>query len=243
MMESNGVDVADEHYYMAPEWFIDNRTRFDSFKRGSTKIFVGEYASRGSSGQEGEGNKLFNAVAEAVYLTGVERNSDLVLMTAYAPLLARYNHRQWPAANLIWFDHNHLVRTPNYFVQQMFSTHLGDHYVPSALRFKDERPVDGKAPVLGISATRDSREGTVFIKLANPMSVPVEAEIELDGLEASPGRAEALELVGDKDARNDLTEPDRLRPVQFRFDASRKFTRMLKPCSVQVLTLNCGGNK
>ena len=112
-MAEQGVDLSDEHYYEAPEWFIANQGRFDDFDRSKPKIFVGEYASRG--------NRLYNAVAEACYLTGIERNADIVHMTAYAPLFARYRFTQWTAANLIWFDHKTVVRTPSYFVQQLFS--------------------------------------------------------------------------------------------------------------------------
>ncbi|MDD2601180.1 MAG: alpha-L-arabinofuranosidase C-terminal domain-containing protein [Kiritimatiellae bacterium] len=121
-MDSQKVDLSDEHYYMQPEWFIENEGRFDNFDRAKPPIYVGEYASNG--------NQLFNAVAEAVFLTGIERNADLVHMTAYAPLLAHYNFTQWGSADLIWFDHEQVVLTPNYHVQRLFSVNKGDYYVP-----------------------------------------------------------------------------------------------------------------
>ncbi len=115
------VYSSDEHYYESPEWYLRNQNRFDDFDRSGPKVFVGEYASRG--------NALFNAVAEAAYLTGIERNADMVDMTCYAPLFAHVDHTQWRAANLIWFDKRTVVKTPNYYVQQFFSHYKGDVYL------------------------------------------------------------------------------------------------------------------
>ena len=139
-MADQGVDLSDEHYYESPEWFINNQKRFDNFQRSGPKVFVGEYASRG--------NHLFNAVAEASFLTGIERNADIVHMTAYAPLLARYGFTQWQAANLIWFDHKTVVRTPNYYVQQMFSLNKGDRYLKNDSTFHLSPP-EAANPALG----------------------------------------------------------------------------------------------
>jgi alpha-L-arabinofuranosidase len=120
-MKALKVYSSDEHYYNSPEWYIQNQNRFDHFDRNGPKIFVGEYASRA--------NTLFNAVAEAAYLTGIERNGDMVDMACYAPLLAHVHHTQWTAANLIWFDKRAVVKTPNYYVQQLFSCNKGDVYL------------------------------------------------------------------------------------------------------------------
>jgi alpha-L-arabinofuranosidase len=129
-MAQQGVDLSDEHYYESPEWFITNQDRFDDFDRSKPKVFVGEYASRG--------NSLYNAVSEACFLTGIERNADIVHMTAYAPLLARYRFTQWRDANLIWFDHKTVVRTPNYYVQQLFSLNKGDRFLKNEAVFHAE---------------------------------------------------------------------------------------------------------
>jgi alpha-L-arabinofuranosidase len=122
-MNEQKVFVADEHYYVNPEAFIGFHTRFDKFDPNKVKVYVGEYATRG--------NAQFNAVAEACFLTGIERNANKVIMTAYAPLLARYGFTQWPRADLIWFDHKSLVLTPNYYVQKLFSLNKGDTYLPN----------------------------------------------------------------------------------------------------------------
>lgn len=129
MMAKTGVYSTDEHYYMQPGWFLNNVNRFDKFDRRKPKIFVGEYAS--------EGNKQFNAVAEAAFLTGIERNADVVDMTCYAPLFAKFGFTQWTHADLIWFTNNAVVKTPNYYVQQLFSTNKGDVYLDNTVKMTD----------------------------------------------------------------------------------------------------------
>jgi len=132
LMTKEKVYSSDEHYYMSPQWFIANQNRFDKFDRSKPKIFVGEYAS--------QGNTLFNALAEAVYLTGIERNGDIVDMACYAPLFANVNHTQWKT-DLIYFDNRNLVKTPNYYVQQLFAQNKGDVYLANTVkRIGSEKP-------------------------------------------------------------------------------------------------------
>jgi alpha-L-arabinofuranosidase len=140
LMKELDVHSSDEHYYNSPEWYIQNQDRFDGFERNGPKIFVGEYASRG--------NSLYNAVAEACYLTGIERNADIVHMTTYAPLFARYGFTQWNAANLIWFDHKTVVRTPNYYVQRLFALNKGDRYLKNESVFQPV-PASERSPAFG----------------------------------------------------------------------------------------------
>jgi alpha-L-arabinofuranosidase len=116
------VDMVDEHYYESPEWFLNNLRRYDGYDRAGAKVYLGEYASRG--------NRLFNALAEAAYLTSLERNADVVRMASYAPLLGRQNHTQWNP-NLIYFNNTQVAPTVNYYVQQLFSRNRGDQYLPT----------------------------------------------------------------------------------------------------------------
>lgn len=230
LMQQTGVDLADEHYYQAPEWFIANRGRFDAAARTSPRIFVGEYASRG--------NTQYNAVAEAVYLAGIERNSDQVLMTAYAPLLARYGFVQWPRANLIWFDQDKVVKTPSYHVQQLFSTYLGDRYLANEVTFAPTAGAAGAgSPVLAVSPTLDTKTGTVNLKIANPGSDPIRARIRMEGASRLDRAAELIVLAGAKDAVNDRENPERVRPVTSRLPAGQTFEHTVPPMSVQVLRL------
>lgn len=132
LMTKEKVYSSDEHYYESPHWFISHQNRFDRFDRSKPKIFVGEYASRG--------NTLFNAVAEAAYLTGIERNGDIVDMACYAPLFANVHHTQWNP-DLIYFDNQELMKTPNYYVQQLFAANKGDVYLANTVaKSKPEKP-------------------------------------------------------------------------------------------------------
>ncbi len=144
MMADLNVYSSDEHYYMNPQWFLANQNRFDTFDRSLPKIFVGEYAS--------EGNSLFNAIAEAAFLTGVERNGDIVDMTCYAPLFAHVDHTQWPRADLIWFDKRTVVKTPNYYVQQLFSCNSGHIYLKNSVTQILEDKIPTIKGAIGIGA-------------------------------------------------------------------------------------------
>ena len=131
MMAREGLHSSDEHYYELPEWFLGRQRRFDAFPRGGPKVFIGEYASWG--------NHVFSALAEAAYLTGVERNADLVEMTAYAPLFGRIGHTQWNP-NLLYFDQRRVLRTANYHVQRLFSLNRGDVYLKNSVRAEGAFP-------------------------------------------------------------------------------------------------------
>lgn len=124
LMTEVEVYSSDEHYYRDPEWYLSATDRFDDFDRDKPLIFIGEYASRDRT--------LFNALSEAAYLTGVERNADIVDMTCYAPLFGNVDHCQWNP-NLIYFDQRTVVRTPSYHVQQLFANHKGDVYLPNTV--------------------------------------------------------------------------------------------------------------
>ncbi|WP_251153433.1 alpha-L-arabinofuranosidase C-terminal domain-containing protein [Cellulosimicrobium sp. Marseille-Q4280] len=117
-----GVDMVDEHYYNDPSWFLENDERYDSYDREGPQVFLGEYASRG--------NTFANALSEAAFMTGLERNSDVVRLASYAPLLANESYVQW-SPDAIWFDNDESWGSVNYYVQQMFSANVGDQVVPS----------------------------------------------------------------------------------------------------------------
>jgi alpha-L-arabinofuranosidase len=116
------VAMVDEHYYRDPAWFYTNNKRYDSYDRNGPKVFLGEYASRG--------NTMANALAEASYMTALERNADVVKLASYAPLLANEAYVQW-RPDAIWFDNDESWNSANYYVQQMFSVNQGGQVVPS----------------------------------------------------------------------------------------------------------------
>ncbi|MFG2950687.1 alpha-L-arabinofuranosidase C-terminal domain-containing protein [Streptomyces adustus] len=117
-----GVALVDEHYYNSPQWFLQNNDRYDTYDRGGPKVFLGEYASGG--------NAFKNGLAEAAYMTGLERNADVVRLASYAPLFANEDYVQW-SPDLVWFNNHASWGSANYEVQKLFMTNVGDRVVPS----------------------------------------------------------------------------------------------------------------
>jgi alpha-L-arabinofuranosidase len=128
-VKSRPIDILDEHYYSTPEWFILNANLYDRYDRNGPKIFVGEYAVTAKCGT---GN-LRAAIAEAAFMTGIERNADIVVMAAYAPLFVNVNDRTWNP-DLIGFDSARCYGTPSYYVQQLFSRYRGTHVLPTRVQ-------------------------------------------------------------------------------------------------------------
>jgi alpha-L-arabinofuranosidase len=116
------VDMVDEHYYNSPNWFLQNNDRYDSYDRKGPKVFLGEYAS--------QGNAWKNGLSEAAFMTGLERNADIVKLASYAPLLANEDYVQW-RPDMIWFNNRASWNSANYEVQKLFMTNVGDRVVPS----------------------------------------------------------------------------------------------------------------
>ncbi|WP_345008115.1 alpha-L-arabinofuranosidase C-terminal domain-containing protein [Streptomyces shaanxiensis] len=116
------VDMVDEHYYNSPQWFLQNNDRYDSYDRSGPKVFLGEYAS--------QGNAFKNGLAEAAFMTGLERNADVVKLASYAPLFANEDYVQW-RPDLVWFNNHASWNSANYEVQKLFMTNVGDRVVPS----------------------------------------------------------------------------------------------------------------
>ena len=132
-------DIVDEHYYESPESFMRRADQYDKYDRNGPKIFIGEYAVTKKCGK---GN-LRAAIGEAAFMTGMERNSDVVVMASYAPLLVNLNHRAWNP-DLINFDSSRWYGLPSYYVQQMFSENRGD----------EELPVQVETPSVPVIATK-----------------------------------------------------------------------------------------
>jgi alpha-L-arabinofuranosidase len=136
------ADLVDEHYYNNTSWFLTNNHRYDTYDRSGPKVFVGEYASRG--------NTFYNALSEASYLTGIERNADVVRMASYAPLLANVDYVDW-TPDLIWFDNDEVYGSPSYHVQRLFSGNVGDRVLPSTFR-GTSRPVEDIQGAVGLGS-------------------------------------------------------------------------------------------
>ncbi len=132
--------IVDEHVYNSYQWFIDNTKRYDAYDRSGAKVFMGEYAMHTMADGRGRlngDNNLRSALAEAAFLTGCERNSDVVKMTCYAPLFASTYHYRW-TPNLIWFNARDVMLTPNYYVQQMFASNTGKYTLRDVSEVNDD---------------------------------------------------------------------------------------------------------
>ncbi|MCX7597978.1 MAG: alpha-L-arabinofuranosidase [Armatimonadetes bacterium] len=148
-VSSRPMDILDEHFYSSPDWFASQARRYDTYPRDGPKIFVGEYACTVNCGQ---GN-LRAALGEAAFMTGIERNSDIVVMASYAPLFVNVNNRVWNP-DLINFDTTRCYGTPSYYVQQMFSLNRGDVVLPTTVE-ADRAPAIVRGGIgVGTWATR-----------------------------------------------------------------------------------------
>ena len=129
------AEIVDEHYYRSPQWFLTNDHRYDNYDRNGPKVFAGEYAAHGN----GKRNNMEAALSEAAFITGLLRNADVVTMTSYAPLFAKFGHTQW-TPDLIWFDNENSYGSPSYYVQQMYGTNRPDHVLPLQLEAASYTP-------------------------------------------------------------------------------------------------------
>lgn len=131
--EENFTYAVDEHYYRTPEWFLANINRYDTYDRDGFAVFAGEYAANGTYG-----NTLYSALAEAAYMTGLERNADVVKMASYAPLLAKSGYTQW-SPNMIWFDNTTVYGSPDYYVQKMYAENNGTYTIENSVISTEEK--------------------------------------------------------------------------------------------------------
>lgn len=224
-MSKLGMWSSDEHYYEDPSWYIKNQTRFDKWDRTKAKVFIGEYASNGI--------KLINAISEAIFLTGVERNGDVVDMTAYAPLLARYGNTQWEKANMIYFNNEKVVLTPNYYVQQLFSLNKGDVSLKNELQnwLGDE---------VAVSTTMDKSSNEIIVKVVNAKSTAFTLQINLEGINKVAKEGKLITLKGERNDTNTEQDPNKVKPVTSVVKTAKKFNLLVQPNSLQILRVVSG---
>lgn len=173
----NKVSMVDEHYYKEPSWFLKNLHRYDTYNRKASHIYVGEYAAHDIDRK----NTLRSALAEAAYMTSLERNGDVVGMASYAPLLAKSGNTQW-IPDMIYFNNTGVMPSVNYYVQQLFGQNSGDQYLASDVSFS-EAPVNG-TDLLPISVTIDSRSGDLIIKAVNNLNIPLKSGFKIKGIKS-----------------------------------------------------------
>ncbi len=208
------ADIVDEHCYDKPDWFFNNTHRYDNYDRNGPKVFMGEYAAQSDAVVSVKNrNNLECAIAEAAYMTGLERNGDVVRMASYAPLFANSEAWQW-TPDLIWVDSLNVYRTPNYYVQQLYSLNHGDAVLPLKL----DAPAGSK---LYASATRDNASGEVILKVVNGDSKSAVVQMNLAAVMAkiSP-RAKITVLAGEPNDENSFAAPQKISPKDAVLDIS-----------------------
>ncbi|WP_210520021.1 alpha-L-arabinofuranosidase C-terminal domain-containing protein [Hymenobacter terricola] len=227
------AEYIDEHYYAKPDWFRQNVGRYDNYPRTGSKIFAGEYAAQSVAIASPDNKNTWDcAISEAAFMTGLERNADVVAMASYAPMLAHVDAWQW-TPNLIWFDNLSSYGTVDYYVQQLFSQNKGTIMLPVQLPGNAKNGSDN----LFASAVADDAAGDIVVKLVNYSPAPRAVKINLAGAKgvAKTGRAQTM-ASADLDTQNSLQEPRKLTPQDSTFPvAGSAVSYTLAPNSFTVL--------
>ena len=213
------ADLIDEHYYRKPEWFFGNVSRYDNYPRDSSKVFAGEYASHAENAASPETkNNWLAALSEAAFMTGLERNADVVNMASYAPLFAHVDGWQW-SPDLIWVNNLKAFGTPNYYVQKLFSLNKGNHTVPVTM---NNAVINGQDSLYASAVTEDSSK-VVIVKLVNASASTQAISFDLTGIKriASPATFTFMQS-NDLAAVNSLDAPFHISPKEIKVNGSKK---------------------
>jgi len=227
------AEYVDEHYYALPQWFRDNVGRYDKYARTGPKIFAGEYAAQSVAIASPDNKNTWDcAISEAAFMTGLERNADVVGMASYAPLFAHVDAWQW-TPDMIWFDNLNSYGSPSYYVQKLYALNKGTSVLPVTMPSGAKNGTDN----LFASAVADAPTGDVVVKLVNYSGSPRPVSISLAGAKglAKTGRAQTM-ASADLQAQNSLQEPRKLAPQESTFAVKGStLTYTLAPNSFTVL--------
>ena len=231
-MRELGVDLVDEHYYMSADWFLNNAGRYDDYPRSGPKVFAGEFAAQSINTTNPENrNNWETALSEAAFITGLERNSDLVVMTSYAPLLAHADAWQWKP-DLIWFNNLEAYGTANYQVQKLFGSNSGTDLLEIT---SDQKPLTGQQGIYA-SAALDASTRELILKFVNTQTTTQEIQVDFTG--DSIKRTAQLTVLrsDDLDAVNSFETPFTVAPKQETIRTQPNKLKMnLSPASVTVV--------
>ncbi len=218
-------DLIDDHYYNSSEEFYAQAHKYDSYDRNGPKIFVGEWATRSGSPTPTFGD----ALGDAAWMTSMERNSDLIVMASYAPLLTNMNPgaMQW-FTDLIGYDSSRSFGSPSYYAQVLFASHLGDHTVKTT--------GDGLNPRFFWSATTSAKDRVLHLKLVNASDLPQPLHLNLQGIKA--GRASVITLhAPSRFAVNSLDAPKAVHPVTTMVNAQQEWSYAVPGDTIQVIDI------
>lgn len=220
--EEIDLAILDEHYYERREYFFDNQHNYDNYPRKrNTKVYVGEYAAKDK--------KMIDALAEALYLLGIERNGDVVVMTSYAPLLAKKGQTNWNP-DLIYFDNTRVYPTCSYYVQQMFGTTAGDYYYGDVAKF------EGADKFQGASCVLNTEKGELYIKVVNAAAEAKQASINLSRFKNLPAKATMTTISGAPDTENNY-EVQPVAPIDKEIGIAKKMKVTAEPYSCSVIRI------
>jgi len=219
----NKVEMVDEHYYKEPNWFLDHLNRYDTYNRKASGIYLGEYAAHDVNRR----NTLRSALAEAAYMTSLERNGDVVNMASYAPLLAKEGNTQW-SPDLIYFNNTEVKPSVNYYVQQLYGQNAGDEYLTTQVKLAGISKAEAK--FTPVSVVRESKSGDLIIKMVNYRPTTVNAQLKLKGVGLLKPVATQTVLTG---MPNELTPT----PQQSEIKVGKEFTCELPAYSFTVIRI------
>lgn len=226
------ADLVDEHFYRPEDWFLAQGARYDNYDRKGPKVFAGEYACHM---RDKNWNHFEPALLEAAFMTGLERNADIVHMATYAPLFAHVDAWQW-RPDMIWFDNLSSMPTASYYVQQLFAKNKGTNVLPLTM---NGAPVTGAEGQNGLfaSAVLDKDASQYVVKVANTSKEAQEVNIDFTGMKKKQALAggTAYTFHADLEAENTLDNPDLVKPVESALEATGHTFSASVPASTFVV--------
>jgi alpha-L-arabinofuranosidase len=227
------ADIIDEHYYRKPDWFFRNASRYDNYPRNSSRIFGGEYAAQSDHTVSIDNkNNWLTALSEAAFMTGLERNADVVSMASYAPLFAHVDGWQW-TPDLIWVNNLSSYGTPDYYVQKLFSLNKGTTVLPVTIN----REVIAGRDSLYASAVLDDKTKQVIVKIVNASASKKNYVIVFDGAGKIAARGVWTVLKSDDlNSVNSFDHPENVAPEDSSIAVKgKKVNVALAPWSFNVI--------
>ena len=236
-MKKQKADLVDEHFYRPESWFLNSGLRYENYDRKGPKVFAGEYACHGKGKKW---NHYEASILEAAFMTDMERNADVVYMTAYAPLLAHVDGWQW-RPDLVWFDNTEMFKTCSYYVQQMYAKNKGTNVLKLTMYGK---PVAGQEGQNGLfaSAVLDANANTVIVKVINTGKTAQNVSLNLIGLKGEKTAKTITLNHNGMDDENSIENPNKIAPVNgsVKCEAGKKNTVLndvIQPMTFRLYTI------
>ena len=236
-MKKQKADLVDEHFYRPESWFLNSGLRYENYDRKGPKVFAGEYACHGKGKKW---NHYEASILEAAFMTDMERNADVVYMTAYAPLLAHVDGWQW-RPDLVWFDNTEMFKTVSYYVQQMYAKNKGTNVLKLTM---DGKPVAGQEGQNGLfaSAVLDANANTIIVKVINTGKTAQNISLNLIGLKGEKTAKTITLNHNGMDDENSIENPNKIAPVNgsVKCEAGKKNTVLndvIQPMTFRLYTI------